>query len=130
MFHSITAEGKKGISKKFLFYFKLRNVISILCITFTHGNGNNVKNRGGSRAAATSKMERFVIIVNGWKLLTIITNRSILDVAAALDPPLETLYYFSLPELHSVQLTIGISSEGSVFENTFFKLRKNSGNWK
>ena len=24
--------------------------------------------RGGSRAAATSKMERFVIIVNGWKL--------------------------------------------------------------
>ena len=22
--------------------------------------------RGGSRAAATSKMERFVIIVNGW----------------------------------------------------------------
>ena len=24
--------------------------------------------RGGSRAAATCKMERFVIIVNGWKL--------------------------------------------------------------
>ena len=44
--------------------------------------------RGGSRAAATSKMERFVIIVNGWKPLTIITKRSILDVAAALDPPL------------------------------------------
>ena len=36
----------------------------------------------------TSKMERFVIIVNGWKPLTIITKRSILDVAAALDPPL------------------------------------------
>ena len=33
--------------------------------------------RGGSRAAATSNMERFVIIVN-----------SILDIAAALDPPL------------------------------------------
>ena len=45
-------------------------------------------NRSGSRAAATSKMERFVIIVNGWKPLTIITKRSILDVAAALDPPL------------------------------------------
>ena len=44
--------------------------------------------RGGSRAAATFKMERFVIIVNGWKPLTIITKRSILDVAAALDPPL------------------------------------------
>ena len=45
--------------------------------------------RGGSRAAATSKMERFVIIVNGWKPLTIITKRPILDVAAALDPPLD-----------------------------------------
>ena len=47
--------------------------------------------RGGSRAAATSKMERFVIIVNGWKPLTIITKRSILDVAAVLDPPLSLL---------------------------------------
>ena len=42
--------------------------------------------RGGSRTAATSKMERFVIIVNGWKPLTIITKRSILNVAAVLDP--------------------------------------------
>ena len=46
-------------------------------------------NRGGSRAAATSKMECFVIIVNGWKPLTIITKHSILDVVAALDPPLQ-----------------------------------------
>ena len=37
---------------------------------------------------ATSKMERFVIIVNSWKLLTIIAKCSILDVAAALNPPL------------------------------------------
>ena len=44
--------------------------------------------RGGSRTAATSKMERFVIIVNGWKPLTIITKHSTLDVAAVLDPPL------------------------------------------
>ena len=44
--------------------------------------------RGGSRTAATSKMECFVIIVNGLKPLTIITKHSILDVAAALDPPL------------------------------------------
>ena len=44
--------------------------------------------RGGSRTAATSKMEGFVIIVNGWTPLTIITKRSILDVVAALDPPL------------------------------------------
>ena len=44
--------------------------------------------RGGSRTAATSKMECFVIIVNGWKPLTIITKHSILDVAAVLDPSL------------------------------------------
>ena len=43
---------------------------------------------GGSRATATSKMERFEIIVNGFQQLTIITKRSILDVAAVLDPPL------------------------------------------
>ena len=44
--------------------------------------------RGGSRTAATSKMEHFVIINNGWQPLTIITKSSILDVAAVLDPPL------------------------------------------
>ena len=44
--------------------------------------------RGVSKAAATSKMERIVIVVNGWKRLTIITKRSILDISAALDPPL------------------------------------------
>ena len=33
-------------------------------------------------------MERFVIILNGWKPLTIITKRSILDVAASPDPPM------------------------------------------
>ena len=42
--------------------------------------------RGGSRAAATSKIERFVTIFNGWKPLTIMTKCSILNVAAALDP--------------------------------------------
>ena len=44
--------------------------------------------RGGPRAAAASKMERFGIIVNSWKPLTVITKRSILDAAAALDQPL------------------------------------------
>ena len=43
--------------------------------------------RGGSKTAAASKIEYFVIIVNGWKSLTIITKHSILDVAAVLDPP-------------------------------------------
>ena len=47
--------------------------------------------RGGSRTAATSKMERFVIIVNGFLALTIITKQSILNVAAVLDPPLRIL---------------------------------------
>ena len=49
--------------------------------------------RGGSRAAATSKMELFVIIVNGFQPLTIITKCSILDVAAVLDPPLVMVIY-------------------------------------
>ena len=44
--------------------------------------------RGGSRAAATSKIECFVIIVNGFQPLSIITKRSILDVAVALYPSL------------------------------------------
>ena len=50
------------------------------------------QNRGGSRTAATSKMKCFVIIVNGWKQLTIITKRSILDAAVVLDPPLQKVY--------------------------------------
>ena len=44
--------------------------------------------RGGSRTAATSKRELFLIIVNCFQPLTIIIKRSILDVAAVLDPPL------------------------------------------
>ena len=74
-------------------------------IFFFHGHGTSIfqtliilnvkkmlsKTRGGSRTAATSKIESFVIIVNGWNPLTIITKRSILDVAAALDPPLKRL---------------------------------------
>ena len=48
--------------------------------------------RGGSRTAATSKMERFVIKVNGFYPLTIITKRYILDVATLLVPPLMTIF--------------------------------------
>ena len=50
------------------------------CRIFVVGKKGEI--RGGPRAAATCKMERF-------QSLTIITKRSILDVAAALDPPLE-----------------------------------------
>ena len=49
---------------------------------------SNTRNKSGSRAAAASKMEHFVIIVNGFQALTIITKRSVLVVAVALDPPL------------------------------------------
>ena len=45
-------------------------------------------NRGGSRTTTASKLEGFVIIVSVFQPLTIITKRSILDVAAVLDPPL------------------------------------------
>ena len=51
--------------------------------------------RGGSRTAATFKMERIVIIVNGFQQLTITTKRFILDVAAVLDPPLIPLSIIS-----------------------------------
>ena len=44
--------------------------------------------RVGSITAATSKVELFVIIVNGFQPLTSITKSSPLDVAAVLDPPL------------------------------------------
>ena len=47
--------------------------------------------KGGSTTAATSEMECFVIIFNGWKSLTI-KKRSILDTVAVLDPPLIISY--------------------------------------
>ena len=34
---------EKGISKKVMFYFELRNVISIPCVLSTQKNGNNGK---------------------------------------------------------------------------------------
>ena len=67
--------------------------------------------RGGPRAVATSKTERFVIIVNGFQPLTIITKRSILNVAAALDPPLQFpgIFYMSkkLIQLSNLEFLIG-----------------------
>ena len=53
--------------------------------------------RGGSKAAAKSKMERFVIIVYGFQSLTIITKRFILHVAAVLDPCLGS------PSRHNIE---------------------------
>ena len=50
-------------------------------------------------------MERFVIIVNGWKPLAIITKRSILDVATVLDPPLYLICMFVVTEETYVEKT-------------------------
>ena len=55
------------------------------------------KIRGGSRTSVTSTMEHFVIIVNGWKPLTIITKSSTMDVAAVLDPPLNPVKVLRFP---------------------------------
>ena len=70
--------------------------------------------RGGPRTAATSKMEHFVIIVNGFvvivkgfQLLTIVTKRSILDIAAALDPPVLLIYPIICPRQVVNGLQIG-----------------------
>ena len=62
----------------------------LLTITVVLSKITVMVTRGGSRVASSSKMECFVIINNGFKPLTIITKRSILDVAAVLDPPLVT----------------------------------------
>ena len=53
-----------------------------------HKGRVKIRFRGGSRDAATSKTERFVIIGNGFQPLTFIKTRSTLDVAAVLDPSL------------------------------------------
>ena len=63
--------------------------------------------RGEPMAAATSKMERFVIIVNDWKLLTIIIKRSTLNVAAVLHLPLSLLFttkFSGVPGTHLIEL--------------------------
>ena len=73
----------------------LFNYIKILTVQTAKGpsEGNFISKaslipRDTSRAAAASEVELFVIIVNGWKTLTIITKSSTLDAAAVLDPRL------------------------------------------
>ena len=57
-----------------------------ILVVFSILQVNQIRARGASRTAATSKMQCFAIIVNGWKPLTIITKRSILVVAVVIDP--------------------------------------------
>ena len=65
--------------------------------------------RDGSRAAATSKMKSFVIIVNGFQLLTITIKPTILIVATVLDLPLNhiPLKPNNPPHIHKILLGQG-----------------------
>ena len=69
--------------------FKVFPHLSFVCFYWKVTWHLDKVNRSKSPTAATSKMERIVIIVNVFRPLTIITKRSILDVAAVLHPPLE-----------------------------------------
>ena len=60
---------------------------------------------GGFRVAVISKMERFVIIFNGFHPLTIITKRSILDVATALDPSLICHFFTLVPYMTRAKIS-------------------------
>ena len=91
--HELSNWKMKTKSAKFIVFFihedQMKRTTSNCSIFFTSMKLNELKIiRGGSRTAATSKVELFVIIVNGFQSLTIITKRSTLDVAAVLDPPL------------------------------------------
>ena len=65
--------------------------------------------RGGSKTAATSKIELFVIILNSWKPLTIITKCSIFDAAATLDPPLKVISQHVINSLIFIEKTVILS---------------------
>ena len=92
--------------------------------------------RGGSRTAATSKMECFVIIVNGWKPLTIITKRSILDaarsildVAAVLDTLLDRFLNVPLSAVFSIKKVLMLSWKIEIIsaQNTAVLRNQNKG---
>ena len=68
---------------------KLETLKSVKNDKIRNNQSQNDMFRGRSRTAATSKIEFFVIIVNGFQpLATIMLKCSILDVASILDPPL------------------------------------------
>ena len=85
--------------------------------------------RCGSRTAATSKMERFVIIVNGFHPLTIITKRSILIDAAVLDPSLnrDGGFQISIMEKYSFWIRLEESTSERHLKTPSILLQKQSG---
>ena len=99
----------------FFFSFFFCNKASNICLW----SSNHETFRGRFRTAATSKKERFVRIVNGFQPLTIITKRSISDVAAVLDPPLPFI-----PYLIRVILPKNVKSRGfqkKIIRGVFYK---------
>ena len=60
-------------------------------------------------------MEHFVIIVNGWKPLTIISKSSILDVAAVLGPPLTVCG--SVSKQNMIYMNLSIKVQNFSFES-------------
>ena len=82
----------KNITRQLLKIQKnMTNVAKVICLEYSSTlilDNQLLIAEAGSRTVATSKMEPFVIIINGWKALTIIAKHSILDVAAVLDLPL------------------------------------------
>ena len=83
-----------------------------------------IYNRGGSTTDTTSKMECFVIIVNGFQPLTTITKCSILDVAVALDPSLHSVCLYNLLSV------ILLMSCGSDVYLRFVGLKQSEANMK
>ena len=87
------------------------------------------KLRDGSRTSVTSKMELFVIIVNGFQPLTITTKCSILDVAAVLDPLLKLGLTFKILTFNDLLLEWQISfTIDLTFQILFIKLGLHQGN--
>ena len=68
--------------------------------------------RGGSRLAATSKTD-------GFQLLTIITNCSILDVAAALDPPLSIKQSLSSKGITERAIDLNLNARRTVSQTKY-----------
>ena len=95
------------------FFFEITTLQKIFSLTFFFSGCCFIDCltifRGGSRTAATSTMEHFAIIVNGFQPLTIISKRSILDVASVLDPPPIFLMRYSsvaIPHVSKIDLNI------------------------
>ena len=67
-----------------------------------------IMSKDGYRSPPISTMELFVIIVKGWRPLTIVTKSSILDIIGAVDPRKHFLIYLSF-QLKNLGVTENIN---------------------